>query len=1041
MGLHYNAFISYKHAELDNKVAAAIEWDLEHYHIPGKIQKKTGFKKIERIFRDKDELPITSDLSNTIEEALYNSDYLIVLCSTNTHLSTWVEREIKLFLQNHPQENVLTVLVDGEPHDVIPQILQNREEQKYNEKGELETVLTPVEPLSCDYRLPRREAKSVELPRLAATLIGCSYNELMNRQRQYKMKRLTAIFSGAMALAVGFGAYMLYSNARINENYRQSLISQSKYLANASSQYLSDDKRIDALQLALAALPSEDNPDRPVVPEAVSAISNATMAYKVETGGNITATWNYTMPDTVHNYEIDKDGCSFTALDRSKNLKVWNRETHELLYEYSSVDKEVKYYGYIAPDVLLICSSEYMQAVDVLNGTIKWERESLAEGDELFYNITEKPVVMKDGSVLIGTYCNGLYKLDPEDGSTIRKYVSTPADPYYESASFSGFVLSPDEKTIIFKGKNDSNNNSILFFYDMETGTTAYDDLVELGMMDEDDFLDKVVYLDDGNIIIAIDTSEGYGSYGYYSMDVLTKCHEVLYCIDAHNYTVKWASEMDYNSISYGTRLYDLPKSNAVWFCTGNMICIWDKDTGELLHEYNVGESIVGVAYVEGDEDPSFVTVSGKMGAVSSIDDDTIAMTSTFVRDIEDIAFGHGAFVKTEYSNSIIFYEAKVRDDAYKEFTNSSEFKVILSDDYLIDGDLMAVIGRSPDGTVVKIAFFDAASKECLGEKELGDAEDYYMYNLAGFEDGVARITYKKDQVLRLFEVDARTLELKAQIIDKDNSVTSLDPFYCGGKLYYQFNENYSRMGFKVRDLATGRDTTYDTDRVDMWEYNQQLDVMYVALRDKDQLIDLKTKKTTDIVHSANWGETSCVEIDANNNRLIVTDDQSIQVMDLEGNELTKIICPELDVYGMNIYTPQGKNAVKELMVVYGDGYLYRYNLETGEYISKLELTYNSGYKTAEFKYNEGRNQLFVQMGPILNIVDLDNWTMITYLLTALGYHENSDSFLVYTHTVDSTSKVGYFKQYTVDELIQKGKDMLKGQEISEELKVTYGLQ
>ena len=56
MSLHYNAFISYKHAELDNKVAAAIEWDLEHYHIPSKIQKKTGFKKIERIFRDKDEL-------------------------------------------------------------------------------------------------------------------------------------------------------------------------------------------------------------------------------------------------------------------------------------------------------------------------------------------------------------------------------------------------------------------------------------------------------------------------------------------------------------------------------------------------------------------------------------------------------------------------------------------------------------------------------------------------------------------------------------------------------------------------------------------------------------------------------------------------------------------------------------------------------------------------------------------------------------------------------------------------------------------------
>jgi hypothetical protein len=76
MGQHYNAFISYKHAELDNKIAAQIEKDLEHYNIPRKLQKKTGYKRIERIFRDKDELPITSNLSGTIEEALLNSEYL-----------------------------------------------------------------------------------------------------------------------------------------------------------------------------------------------------------------------------------------------------------------------------------------------------------------------------------------------------------------------------------------------------------------------------------------------------------------------------------------------------------------------------------------------------------------------------------------------------------------------------------------------------------------------------------------------------------------------------------------------------------------------------------------------------------------------------------------------------------------------------------------------------------------------------------------------------------------------------------------------------
>lgn len=127
MSTHYNAFISYKHADLDNKVAAYVEKSLEHFHIPRKIRKKTGVNKIERIFRDTDELPITSDLSSTIEEALNNADYLIVICSHNTRKSMWVEREINFFLQTHPKENILTVLAEGEPADVVPDILKNKE--------------------------------------------------------------------------------------------------------------------------------------------------------------------------------------------------------------------------------------------------------------------------------------------------------------------------------------------------------------------------------------------------------------------------------------------------------------------------------------------------------------------------------------------------------------------------------------------------------------------------------------------------------------------------------------------------------------------------------------------------------------------------------------------------------------------------------------------------------------------------------------------------------------------------------------------------
>lgn len=67
---HYNAFISYKHAPLDTRVATEIQTRLERFRIPKAIQKSSGVKKIHRIFRDKEELLITSDLNETIEHAL-----------------------------------------------------------------------------------------------------------------------------------------------------------------------------------------------------------------------------------------------------------------------------------------------------------------------------------------------------------------------------------------------------------------------------------------------------------------------------------------------------------------------------------------------------------------------------------------------------------------------------------------------------------------------------------------------------------------------------------------------------------------------------------------------------------------------------------------------------------------------------------------------------------------------------------------------------------------------------------------------------------
>ena len=66
----YDAFISYRHTELDKFVAENLIKELEAYKLPKNVAKKLKGKKtkIERVFRDREELPLTNNLEEPIVE-------------------------------------------------------------------------------------------------------------------------------------------------------------------------------------------------------------------------------------------------------------------------------------------------------------------------------------------------------------------------------------------------------------------------------------------------------------------------------------------------------------------------------------------------------------------------------------------------------------------------------------------------------------------------------------------------------------------------------------------------------------------------------------------------------------------------------------------------------------------------------------------------------------------------------------------------------------------------------------------------------------
>ena len=118
----FDAFISYRHCDLDKYVAEILHEQLESYKLPKNIKRiiSGGRTKINRVFRDKDELPLTSNLEDPIIKALANSEFLIVICSPRLKESAWCRKEIETFISMHGRKNVLAVLIEGEPADSFP---------------------------------------------------------------------------------------------------------------------------------------------------------------------------------------------------------------------------------------------------------------------------------------------------------------------------------------------------------------------------------------------------------------------------------------------------------------------------------------------------------------------------------------------------------------------------------------------------------------------------------------------------------------------------------------------------------------------------------------------------------------------------------------------------------------------------------------------------------------------------------------------------------------------------------------------------------
>jgi WD40 repeat protein len=276
----YKAFISY--SRLDKVFAKKLQRELERYVIPQALRDQHDRQSLKPVYRDEDETVPGPNLPARLRHALEQSEHLIVVCSPAAAQSAWVEQEIVDFTRLGRDDDIIAVVVAGEPNAAARGLPQSQEALplalRHVMDGDGTIVDAAAPPAWVDHRPAITDHRLIFLHIVAALLRLDSVDELIVRDREVERRRRRVVQSIAaiMTALTVITAFLLF----VSEQTRnRALIAQSLFLSRDSQRATAaGDARLGVL-LALQALPdSLLSPSRPVTAEAVAALTQAMVA-------------------------------------------------------------------------------------------------------------------------------------------------------------------------------------------------------------------------------------------------------------------------------------------------------------------------------------------------------------------------------------------------------------------------------------------------------------------------------------------------------------------------------------------------------------------------------------------------------------------------------------------------------------------------------------------------------------------------------------------------------------------------------------------
>jgi WD40 repeat protein len=271
----YDAFISYSRRQ-DGWLAPALQGGLERFAKPW--YRVRGL----RVFRDKASLAASPELWGSIEAALRDSRWFILLASPEAARSPWVDREVAWWLANKSADRILVVATAG-------RLRWDKQAGDWAEGTPVPPSLRgvfPAEPLWADFTGVHVGRRGVRVPgedlaTVAAPLRGVDRDTLIGehlRQHRRTMRVVRSVIATLTALLVFAVAATVIAVGQRDDARTEARIATAREEAALSGSLLGSNLNVAQL-LAVAAYQTDRDPQTEAALEQAAAASPQLVRY------------------------------------------------------------------------------------------------------------------------------------------------------------------------------------------------------------------------------------------------------------------------------------------------------------------------------------------------------------------------------------------------------------------------------------------------------------------------------------------------------------------------------------------------------------------------------------------------------------------------------------------------------------------------------------------------------------------------------------------------------------------------------------------